>query len=422
MKRTLELVLTLVTLTATTHALEPRTWVVMDGRTVEGTLVKTQGNAVIILDKDSRQLQLDKSWLSIGDNDYVKEFAPDVKTGFAATQAVALPVPAKLAKVDPKGFKKAGVLSLPNATFDVLETPHFKVMSSKGGSSVDDLAELAERMWVDGAFFHATFMQKFRSEKMAIFVAPDDSIYDGVGNWYAGLLEKSGDAENANRVRGTWSKSSAGSMTLPVESARDNGVMQHARVFRGYRKSADGKRSEPIKGNWVPFYVHCLAGDMLDIQAGGVTSFGAKGWFAVTTGHSYNKEIGLTGKTETNLISARSITGNDATTTGGFKDSRNWASELKKLVRKGDVKPTLELLYSMEAGSADEKGIALAYAFSRYLESTLPRLSNFSKMAQRISTSRQMPDAENLAKIYGFETAAAMEADFVKYITSPEFR
>lgn len=407
---------------ATAQALEPRTWVIMDGRTIEGTLVKTQGNAVIILDSTSRQLQLDKSWLSIGDNDYVKEFSPDTKTGFAATQAVVLPAPAKLAKIDTKTFVKKGTMMLPTETFEVLETPHFKVMSIKEAGIAQDVAELAERMWVDAAFFHSTFMQKFRMEKMGIFLAGDDTTYEAIGSWYAGLLEKSGRPEDANRVRATWPRSSAGTMTLPVETARDNGLMQHARVFRSYRKSGDGKRSEAVKGVWVPFHVHCLAGDMMNIQAGGVTGFGSKGWFAMTTGHSYSKEIGLTGKTETNLVSAQSASGKDTNTAGGFKDSRNWASELKKLIRKGDYKPTLDLIYAMEPNSADEKGIALTYGFSRYLESSLPRLSNFSKLVQRVSTSNQMPDPDSLAKIYGFENAAALEADMLKYLTGTEFR
>jgi hypothetical protein len=33
-----------------------------------------------------------------------------------------------------------------------------------------------------------------------------------------------------------------------------------------------------------------------------------------------------------------------------------------------------------------------------------------------------MPDPESLAKIYGFDSAAAMEADFLKYLTGTEFR
>ncbi len=421
MKKAPGLVLALVSILTAAHALEPRTWVTMDGRMIEGTLVKAVGNAVFILDKDSRQVQLDKSWISVGDNDYVKEFAPETKAGFSATQAVQLPLPAKTAKVDTKLFKKAGRLELPGFYFDILETPHFKIMYAKG-TAPEDMGELAERLWLDAAFFHGTFMQKFTSEKMGIFMAPDDAVYDGIGTWYAQLLEKAANPQAAAQVRATWPKSAAGTMTLPVENARANGLMQHARVFRTYRYGSDGKHTEAIKGVWVPFYVHCLAGDMLDVQAGGVSSFGAKGWFALSAGHGFYKEIGLTGKSETNLLSALSLSGKDVKTSGGFKDSHNWANELKKLVRKGDVKPTLESMYAMEAAGVDEKDVALTYAFARYLQSSQAKASAYNKVVQRISTSNQMPDAESLAKIYGFDSASAMEADFLKYLTSTEFR
>ena len=46
----------------------------------------------------------------------------------------------------------------------------------------------------------------------------------------------------------------------------------------------------------------------------------------------------------------------------------------------------------------------------------------FSKLAGRISTSNQMPEPEDLAKIFGYANAAAMEADFQKYLLSTEFR
>ena len=421
MKKTPGLIFALLAILATAQALEPRTWIVMDGRTIEGTLVKAVGNAVFILDKDSRQVQLDKSWISIGDNDYVKEFAPEAKGGFAATQAVQLPMPAKTAKVDPKLFKKAGNLALPTYSFDILETPHFKIMYAKGAAP-SDLGELAERMWLDAAFFHGSFLQKFTGQKMGIFLAPDDSAYDAIGAWYGQLLGKAGSPEAANQVRFTWPKSAAGNMQLPVETARENGLLQHARVFRAYRSGSDSRHTEAIKGVWVPFYVHCLAGDLLHIQAGGVSSFAARGWFALSAGHGFYKEISLTGKSETNLLSAQSAAGDDVKTTGGFKDAQNWAGELKKLVRKGDMKPTLEAVYAMDPAAADSKDIALAYGFARYLQSSLPKSSSFSKLVQRISTSNQMPDPESLAKIYGFDSAAAMEADLLKYLTSTEFR
>src|SRR4051812_13929305 len=154
------------------HALEPRTWVILDGRVIEAELKKVSGAQVTLLDKDNRQVVLDKSQVSIGDLDYIKENSPEDKSsGFVARSgpAPALPNPAKSAKIDPKTFVKApGTFSI-NAgePFQVLETPHFKIMYNKPADP-GDLAELAERLWLDTAFFHSTFAQKFRQRKMAI--------------------------------------------------------------------------------------------------------------------------------------------------------------------------------------------------------------------------------------------------------------
>lgn len=397
----------------------------MDGRILDGELQKVSGNMVSILDKAGRQVQLDKSWLSIGDNEYIRENFPDTKpvlSGFSSSTAVALPQPARTAKIDPKTFKPdAGNFTLPTDSYDILETPHFKVMYLKPFDP-RDVGELAERLWLDAAFIHATLPQKFRTEKMAVFLAPTDSHYERIGRWYADLLGKAGQAENAAKIGAAWPKSAAGGMQLTNEIARKNGVLEHARVFRAYRKGpSPAQKPEPIRGVWHPFFVHCIAGDLLEIQAGGVTEFGAKGFYALDTGHAYYKEVSLTGKCETGLLRSQSITAHDVSTVGGFQDAKNWASELKKLIRKGDVKPTLETLYNLTLNGSDPKSNVLAYAWARYLQNSLPKLAAFNKLVERISSSHQMPEPEDLAKIFGFASAAALEADFLKYLTSADF-
>jgi hypothetical protein len=415
-----------VSLASSALALEPRTWIVLDGRIIEAELQKVSGDAVSLLDTTGKQIQLDKSWLSVGDNEYISEYFPNAKPagiGFASGTAVQLPQPAKTAKIDTKAFRlNAGTFALSNDSFDIMETPHFKVMYQK---PVDprDVGELAERLWLDAAFSHATFPLKFRSEKMAIFLAPTDSHYDRIGEWYAGLYSKAGRQEIATKISAIWPRTASSSLQLTNDVAKQQGVLEHARVFRAFRKAASPtQRPEMIRGVWTPFNVHCLAGDMLDIQGGGVSEFGAKGWYAVENGHAYYKEIFLTGKTETSLVRSQSASGRDVNSIGGFSDVRNWAAELKRLIRKGDVKPTIENIYLLTLDAADAKGNVLTYAWARYLQSSLPKLAAFNKLIERVSASHQMPEPADLAKIYGFENAAAMEADLLKYLTSTDFR
>ena len=424
MKRLRNSLIAATLLIASAHALEPRTWIVIDGRTVDGELQKVSGNLITILDKDGKQLQLDKSALSIGDNEYIKEYFPDAKAVLGGAVVAHLPEPAKLAKIDPKTFKPGGVFHMVEETWDVLETPHFKVMFQKPVEP-KDTAELAERMWFDAAYVHATLPNKFNGVKMAIFLAPTDAHYDRIGKWYADIIAKLDGEQNAASaasIRSTWPPSASANMRLTSDIARANGVMEYARVFRAYRKGPSAAaKPELIRGVWEPFYVHCLADDMIEVQAGGVSEFGAKGYYALTTGHAYFKEVSLTGKCQTGLLRSQSQTGLDVSTVGGLADPRSWPSELKKLVRKGEVKATFESLTLLSREGADAKGNVLAYAWARYLQHSLPFLAAYNKLVQRISTSNQVPEPDDLAKIYGFPTAAAMEADFQKWLQSPEF-
>ncbi len=411
-------------LIASAYGLDPQTWIVIDGRIVEGELQKVSGNLVTILGKDGKQLQLDKASLSIGNNEYIKEHFPEPKSLLTSTTSTRLPEPAKLAKIDTKTFKAGGIFHILDETWEVLETPHFKVMFQKPVDPVDT-AELAERMWFDAAYVHSTFPSKFTGVKMAIFLAPTDSHYDRIGKWYADTVAKVGGEQNeavAAKIRSTWPPSASGNMHLIGDIARVQGVMEYARVFRAYRKGKSAAaKPEPIKGVWEPFFVHCLANDMIEVQAGGVPQQGAKGYFALTTGHSYFKEVSLTGKSETGLLRSQSQTGLDVSTVGGLADARTWPVELKKLVRKGEVKATFETLTLLTREGADPKRNVLAYSWARYLEHTHPFLAAYNKLVQQINDTNQVPEPDYFAKFYGFSSGAAMEADFQKWLQSPEF-
>ncbi len=410
---------------STAAALEPRTWIVVDGRVIEATLQSVSGNLATLLDNAGHKIQLDRSFLSIGDNNYIEEnFPAPKKSAFTTTQAPQMPQPAKSAKIDPKTFvpgKEA--FTLTNHAFEVMETPHFKIMYQKPVNP-KDVCELAERLWLDAAYVHGTLPQKFvGGRKMAVFLAPDDQTYDYIGEWYANLLKDAGQVENAARTRATWKQSGSANLYLPREISDKHNVVELGRVFRAYRQGSTPKaKVEMIRGVWTPFFTHCLAGDMLDLQAPGTSAFGAKGFFAITKGHSYFKEVSLTGKSETNLLRTQSATGVDVSTVRGLEDARQWAGELKKWVKKGDVKPTFETLNGLRSDTTDVKGNVLSYAWAHYLQSTLPKLSAFNKLIEQIATSRQVPDPADIAKIYGFSNAAAMEADFLKWLTSSDFR
>ena len=408
------------------RAAEPRTWISIDGRMLEAELLRRLGADVELRDSDGRVLKVPLTSLSFADQDYVNEFAPEDKTkaalGGGPTAKPKLPNPAKDAKVDTKGYNKnAGLFKVNSRSYNVCETPHFKILYMKPVDPMD-VAELAERLWLDTAFFHSTFVQKWKDRKMGVMLVNDEEAYGDAGDWYADMVSEA-DKEAAGRIKATWPKSASGNIYLPANVADENGVLPRIRVFRAYEKDPySGKaKASFVKGVWIPFRTHCLSSDMLQIQAGGLSGVGSDGSYAIFTGHAYYKEILLTGRSETSILRATG-TGNDVSDVSGFKDAKNWATELKKLVKKGDAQPVIAELFKRDVENADTIATALAYSFARFLQSNQERLSAFNKLCERISTSNQIPEADDIAKFYGYESGAALQAAWKAFIESPEFR
>jgi hypothetical protein len=414
-------------------ALEPRSWLTIDGKIIEAELVRSLGDTVELKDKDGRVLKYAKAQLSFGDLDYVKENSPPDKSAKPLGGAKPkLPNPAKDVKIDTKTFKKeAGDFKINNRTYRICETPHFKIMYLKPADPMG-VAELAERLWIDTAFFHSTFIPKWHERKQAIILVNDDEAYNDVGSWAADMQMLAGNKEGAEKTRITWPKTGSGSVDMPAAQADEKKIFKDLRVFRHYRfevkvdsngKEVERKKVEP-KGVWIPFNTNALARDLLELQAGTSGGAGVKdGVFAVLYGHAYYKELLLNGKSETHLAQAKTTTQDkkEYASAGGFKEGK-WGSELRKMMKKGgEWTPKLAELMRVESNTAETKDIVFAYAFSRFLENSTEHLSAFNTMCQKMDVARQVPGLEEIAKIYGYADVPAMEAAWIAYMNSAEF-
>ncbi len=406
-------------------ALESRQWTSTTGGSIEAELVRVDGDKVVLKDKTGREVVVKRSQLSQGDLRYITEFGPKGGNtlGQAPVKPGATPNPGKDAKIDQKTFvKRTERFTIPECSFEVLATPHFLVLHPDKVDAAD-VGETAERIWLDMAFFHPGFAQKFKDRRMAIFLVEEQDTYENIGKWYAEMIKTSG-APNAEEVAlgllAKWGKASAGNINLTQEIADKNEVLKYARVFRS--TTGTDKKKEKIKGVFVPFRLHCLAADMMNIHTGGVQGFGSKGLFAISTGHAYYKEVLLSGRSETNMLREDGGTGHTVTSTGGFDPSKNWADEIKKLLRRDKLTPDIQKLYDTTDTGANQDSNVLAYAFSRYLQSNTDRVANYAKLLEKIDTASQIPDPADLAKLYGFADTAAMQADWIAYMKSGDFK
>jgi len=62
------------------------------------------------------------------------------------------------------------------------------------------------------------------------------------------------------------------------------------------------------------------------------------------------------------------------------------------------------------------------YSFAYYMESTPARLSAFAKMIRRAGTSNLIPASIEIAKMFGFDSVEALEADWIAFIKSQDFK
>jgi hypothetical protein len=92
------------------------------------------------------------------------------------------------------------------------------------------------------------------------------------------------------------------------------------------------------------------------------------------------------------------------------------------MVKKGDAKTSIAELFKRDTENADELATVTAYSFARYLQSSQEKLSAFNKLCERISTSNQIPEPDDIAKFYGLDDTAALEKAWTAYVESAEFR
>lgn len=406
------------------HAAELRTWTSASGTTIEAKFQKMDEKEVHLLTPESKVIKVKIAGLSLADRSHLVEYADADRK---ILTEVELTVPEEDVRIDKKTFKKLekkmGFGGDTEIEFDLLETEHF-LIASAGRFRADALAEMAERLWFGMAFQHMNFRQDWGDKKMVVMVTNDDEIYKILGDWYVKwITENNPDEEKgaqaAARVQTTWMEVAGNSIRLPDEQQEEFNAFASVKIFR----IGEGRDDSTYKKVFGPFPTHGLADMLISHQMGGISNISPDGYFALTTGHAYFKEIQLAKKSETSLINADGYDGdNEITSARGFADGRSWAKSLRKLVRGGDVVPDLEKLLSYTAKDLKPEELVLIYSFAYYMQNDSGRLVSFANMIRRIESNGQVPAPIEIARFFNFETIEAFEADWIEFVKSTQFK
>lgn len=407
-------------LSSIAQAEDSRTWTSIRGSTVDASLGRLDGDSVILVTKDRKEIKLAVTDLSLADRQYLVE---NVSAPEAILSAGELSMPEKDLKFDSKTCKKLDEkfkLSAEDSEgmFEQMETEHF-LIAYAGDVRPNVVAEIAERLWHGMAFYHMNFRRDWGDKRRVIFCVEDREAYAALGKWYQDELGKQAvNAEGQQRVQefaSTWDRVGGTSIQLPDELAEEKNLHTSASVF-------NMNQDREFKKVFTPFPTHVIAGHLLNQQMGGVSSIGGKGYFTVVTGHAFYKEIKLAGETETHLLDVGGTAGDEISSKAGFDDGSAWARILKSEVKRGKVKPNLLEILAVEAETLNPAKLVLVYSFANYLQSNPKRISAFARMIRRVESNNTIPEPEELAKIYDFDSVEKMEADWIEYIKSNEFK
>ena len=398
------------------QAAEMRNWMSRKGTVLEAELGSITGDQVILIPKDGKEQKLKVEDLSLADRQYLVEFggadASVITSGAPGFPEKEMHIEAgSIKKLPGKMHLGEGSASL---AFELVQSPHFLVASA-GKIRGQDTADTAERLWHGMAFQHMNFRKDWGDKRMLILLVDDRKVYKALGEWYVAFRIKEGDQEGAQRAKTVWDKTGSTEIVVPEGTMKEHDLFPNAILFNVNETASFTK----VLG---PFPTHTISGALLSKQMSGVSSFGAEGYFAIVTGHAFFKEISLAKKTETTLLDVAGTGNDEISSKAGFKDGTSWAKTLRPLVHKGKVKVELDAMLKWTRADLTPEKLVLIFSFVYYMESDAKRLCAFAKMIRRIESSNQIPPAAEIAKIFGFDTVAAFEASWKKFITDGEFK
>jgi len=396
------------------QAADFRTWTSRSGSSIEAQLMQYKDGEVKLVTKEPKEMVLIVTDLSLADRQYLIEYA-DAKADVILKGDPSIP---ELAYKKPKPFltkleKKLSLGDSSTLVFDLHETEHFVFAVGKGVRATG-IAETAEACWHGMAFQHFEFRENWGTTRQLIIIPGDDSIYAELGKHEVAALLEVGRAQRAENVERTWSQAGAPSIMVPSENMEEFNLKQVANVFKG----EDTKR---FRRKFDSFQTHVICNRLFGVQVGGVSSISASGYFALSSGHAYYKEIQLTKKTETNMISSEY--GGEIATKSGFSDGSDWPKILKKMVKKGEIKPKLVPILSIQSATdLSPESMVTMYSLSCYMQSSQQHIASYAKLVRLINTSDQIPDTTQMVQIFEFETIEDFEKSWVEFITSKDFK
>ena len=285
------------------------------------------------------------------------------------------------------------------------ESDHFIVLAdSKVREKIlASYAEAAERLWVDMATDLPMLKDSFKGRKMLIVLADGEEDAKIFESWHKGHAERT-NLSGFFRV-GTYT---IVTFRLDSDLADKAGLASSGRLFR-----TDVKKAQNIRLKWQQ-RIHFLASEILSVALRPTRNHDGYTLSMLGLSHSFHRESIICGAIET----AVSFGGGDGIE--GFSNGRNWASPTRKLLSKG-ARPSIESYLKKQGSDAAPRDLGFGHGLMCFIHHNPIRLAGFNKVLETAVSDEKVPTAESFAKGLGYDSPAALDAAWLKFMQSDEF-
>ena len=79
------------------------------------------------------------------------------------------------------------------------------------------------------------------------------------------------------------------------------------------------------------------------------------------------------------------------------------------------------VLFGSSTNDADPEDLAMAYSFSRFVQSSQSGLAGLGKLMESVRQSKAIPDSDGTAPFFGYANGEALEKAWIEWMNSSAF-
>jgi len=378
-----------------------RSWLTVDGQVSVCQFEKYAKAKVLLKDKDGKSVVIETKNLSVVDRLYLidEQDVPEKELleGHKDLVETRIKVPRELLmKKEPVTFPYDGG----EITFNVIDTPHFKILS-EDRLNPSEVGSYLEKLWFYQAYRNPIFESSLGGLKNTVIISSSKEFIDGLHEW---SLPLRGDVSARQRkVHENNKYAGLTGLPMPRDYTLAEGLVGFSYLVRSDEVDFLNEEQFRFTAAYANFILrtHGLSDIFSQLTDQGHLFVYGVGFDAEMTFHG---EIG----------SGFSFDGQGA---GAWGESRQWAKAITKAAKKGAFKYSLSDYHKGDQSLIPNPLFGeYVTAVSMFIRSDMSKELGTARYLKLVKTKGAQTTLEEFVSCYGYKDVAEMETALLAYI------